>query len=919
MAESPIGGSPLDGGASPEAGRAVANLKVNSRTAVDSSAFKELNSEFKKLNQYVTKFQSDLPKLIEGTKKWAAELNKVAKGMKGAASGGGGGGSYLPSAGTTVGSNNQYNITKTVNYFEASGAGGGGGGGGTPVAGGGKGAFLQAAGSVVGDILGALDARAARGASYSLQADRMNMLYQQMTGLSQNQVYHQYRKPLQGYMLGMGGINQLLSLQASTGLNAQRQAGSVEAMRAASGFQYSTSDITSMTRALAGPESTNRMFMMLGTGMYGIGGKQRTQQQVYQDIIRRTGLTNEKVLSGAYQQGSMTRARLEMAGVPADQIDLILQYAQQNVAYQKKGGKGFYDPSNKAQRDFMGVGKNQYATQFEETERVRVQREENFYKRQNDNFAAMERNTQAIEKLTQKMEEMLSGLIGAGIATKPQRSLFGSVMKWGKKAVGVGLMAAGAIGAAPTAGGSLALSAAGAALLTGDPVGADGKQSGPTNDKTGGGPEPDNIRRSKGALDQLNARFAGRLKDMMRANPKITIGNGLRTSAQQKAMFLDRYKPTSEKTDMFWNGTYWKHVKGPAAAPPGMSMHQIGLAADLEPASEYEWIKQNASRFGLRSFFDVNNEPWHVQPSELPAGRAEYEKQGSPWGTKGDKFDGSAIIGGVPAASYIPKDGAGYADSGAKGFSWSGMSMGEIIGANAGASGVMSENASVSAMGTGGSSGSSSTSMGSGGGGALSGAEVARHLYNAGFRGNRLKRAIAIAWHESRFNARSHNTRGQDNSYGLMQINMKDDDPSAPNMGKIKAKRFKIAKYEDLFDPATNARVAWEFFSGETSGAGKMVGAGWKQWSGNAKVTDKDIRRAESYIKTANIPTGDPITFNSSGPAMSTSAGASYNINVSPSITINAGSSGNVDVQKLARDVATMMEREVRMTMMRTT
>jgi hypothetical protein len=464
--EKQVGGSPMDPGATADVGKSpgIGTVNVNSRTAIDSSAFKELNSEFKKLNTFVTKFQADLPKLIEGTKKWASELNKVAKGMSAASKGGAGGGSYFPDAGsaTNVNSGNSYNVSKTVNVYQ--GGGGGGGEPAPPTKAQMKSATWGAIKDLAGSAINAMDARAARGASYSLGADRMNMMYQQMSGLSQNQTYHTYREPLQKYKLGMGGINELLNLQATTGLNAQRQAGSVEAMRASSGFQYSTSDIAAQTRALGSAQSSNQMFMMLGTGMYGVGGKQRTQQEVYQDVIKRTGLTNDKMLKGAFQQGSMTRERLRQSGVPEDQIDSILQYAQQNVAYQKKGGKGFYDPGNKEQRSFMGVEKNQYATQFEETERVKGNKEENFYKRQNDNFAAAERNTQSIEKLTTKIEELTSSLIGANIATKPGRSFLGSVTKWGKKIAGAGMMAAGA-GLIPFTGGTSATAFTAGALL----------------------------------------------------------------------------------------------------------------------------------------------------------------------------------------------------------------------------------------------------------------------------------------------------------------------------------------------------------------------------------------------------------------------------------------------------------------------
>ena len=918
--EKQVGGSPMDPGATADVGKSpgIGTVNVNSRTAIDSSAFKELNSEFKKLSTHITKFQADLPKLIEGTKKWASELNKVAKGMSAASKGGAGGGSYFPEAGsaTNVNSGNSYNVSKTVNVYQ----GGGGGGGGRlvdPKTGLMKpdpGQAWDAIKNLAGSAINAMDARAARGASYSLGADRMNMMYQQMSGLSQNQTYKTYREPLQKYKLGVGGINELLNLQATTGLNAQRQAGSVEAMRASSGFQYSTADIAAQTRALGSAQSSNQMFMMLGTGMYGVGGKQRTQQEVYQDVIKRTGLTNDKMLKGAFQQGSMTRERLRQSGVPEDQIDSILQYAQQNVAYQKKGGKGFYDPGNKEQRSFMGVEKNQYATQFEETERVKVGREENFYKRQNDNFAAAERNTQAIEKLTTKIEELTSGLIGANIATKPGRGFLGSVTKWGKKIAGAGMMAAAALGAAPTGGASLSLGFAGAGLMaSGDGPPEGGGKGGPNNSKvTTSGSQAPNVKKSAGALSQLNSRFAQKVQAMLEENPRLYIGNGLRSSAQQKAMFLDRYKPTNQQTDLKWNGTYWKHVKGAAAAPPGMSMHEIGLAADLGPESEFPWIVENAARFGLRHFADVNNEPWHVQPVELPGSRREYEAAGAPWGTKGEKFDpNSIIIGGAASALSESAPGAGGSSSG---FKWSGMNMGEILNTSA-------HNAAFGTS-SGGSKGSTrrgSAGTGSTKGKTLGGIEVARIFYNAGFRGADLVKAVAIAHRESRFNTGAYNpdVTTKDKSFGLMQINM------IGNLGPARRKQFGIKSDEELLDPNVNARAAYAIYKSSN----KSFHA-WGEYKGMDSSAHTNSAAAAKYVKSAGYnTTGDPVKVNSAGAGAPIAmgggttmvGGASYNITVAPNISLQGGAGGTYDLPKLARDVATLMEREIRLTMLRTT
>ena len=46
------------------------------------------------------------------------------------------------------------------------------------------------------------------------------------------------------------------------------------------------------------------------------------------------------------------------------------------------------------------------------------------------------------------------------------------------------------------------------------------------------------------------------------------------------------------------------------------SAHTRGLAADLGPRSEYGWIVNNASRFGLNSG-KSQGEPWHVGMGDI--------------------------------------------------------------------------------------------------------------------------------------------------------------------------------------------------------------------------------------------------------------------------------------------------------------
>jgi len=91
-------------------------------------------------------------------------------------------------------------------------------------------------------------------------------------------------------------------------------------------------------------------------------------------------------------------------------------------------------------------------------------------------------------------------------------------------------------------------------------------------------------------------------------------------------------------------------------------------------------------------------------------------------------------------------------------------------------------------------------------------------LYQAGFRGQGLDMAYAIAMAESAGNARAHNGNAGtgDNSYGLFQINM------LGSMGPERRQQYGLSSNDDLFDPLTNARVAYKMSNG---------GRSWSPWS----------------------------------------------------------------------------------------
>lgn len=94
-------------------------------------------------------------------------------------------------------------------------------------------------------------------------------------------------------------------------------------------------------------------------------------------------------------------------------------------------------------------------------------------------------------------------------------------------------------------------------------------------------------------LAGLDPSFASRLSAMMADNPNITITSGFRDSVLQ--------------------GKLYDAGVG-MVAPPGNSYHSMGLAADLGPESEFDWIVSNASRYGLESGVG-HGEPWHVGAS----------------------------------------------------------------------------------------------------------------------------------------------------------------------------------------------------------------------------------------------------------------------------------------------------------------
>lgn len=93
--------------------------------------------------------------------------------------------------------------------------------------------------------------------------------------------------------------------------------------------------------------------------------------------------------------------------------------------------------------------------------------------------------------------------------------------------------------------------------------------------------------------------------------------------------------------------------------------------------------------------------------------------------------------------------------------------------------------------------------------------ELAQLMRSVGFPESSIATGVAIAMGESSGNPRAFNGRGNDESYGLWQINMKG------SLGPARRAQFGLSSNEDLFDPAINAKAAYTISSG---------GSNWRAW-----------------------------------------------------------------------------------------
>lgn len=279
---------------------------------------------------------------------------------------------------------------------------------------------------------------------------------------------------------------------------------------------------------------------------------------------------------------------------------------------------------------------------------------------------------------------------------------------------------------------------------------------------------------------------------MMRANPRLRITSGLRDTATQRRL----------------------KAKGYSRVSGGPSAHTRGYAADLGPRSEYNWIVANASRFGLKSGVG-SGEPWHVGMGDVGD---------SSMGTFGGLFQlltGSAsqettvsTIGNIipaimnlffglfgGAATGVDASRLAFLPNLYEQFRGLDVSTGKL---------PITGGAFGGGFGAGTGTGTGTTGAPATGSMMDRAVAAARAAAAAGFTGTDLFKAVSISGRESGgWNPMAYNpnARTGDKSYGLMQINM------IGALGPDRMRRYNLSSYEDLFDPATNMRVAYGMYS----------------------------------------------------------------------------------------------------------
>jgi hypothetical protein len=374
-------------------------------------------------------------------------------------------------------------------------------------------------------------------------------------------------------------------------------------------------------------------------------------------------------------------------------------------------------------------------------------------------------------------------------------------------------------------------------------------------------------------FSQLNPDLKGRLGAMMQANPNIRLNSGYRTLNEQKRLW------DSGDTRM---------------APPGKSRHGRGQAADLGPRSQLGWINANAKRFGLDTGAN-KGEPWHVQVAGT--------MQMGDFGTANQaiaSFEDYAAAGRSAAISAVAQQ------------------LIDASGSTTPSGGTSSATGSTGSTGAPGATGSAGSATGptqstgaNTGGSTLTGQDVAKLAYAAGFRGQDLINFVGIAKRESGFTTAAANDKGLDNSYGLWQINTQGS--NLDNINRIlgllgvQGAGTRDQTKALLQKPDVNAEVAYYFWSHSGYGPWKPP----KSLDPNQNpLWNVDVNTAKTYVESA-FPSGyGDYGYGGGGGSGTANVNAPMTFNMTFNIAVNGGN--GVDVNSLTRQIAAKLEPQIR-------
>ncbi|WP_291415976.1 transglycosylase SLT domain-containing protein [Actinophytocola sp.] len=128
----------------------------------------------------------------------------------------------------------------------------------------------------------------------------------------------------------------------------------------------------------------------------------------------------------------------------------------------------------------------------------------------------------------------------------------------------------------------------------------------------------------------------------------------------------------------------------------------------------------------------------------------------------------------------------------------------------------------------------------------LSPEQIAQYAHDAGFRGQDLTTAVAVALAESSGRPQAHNATPPDDSYGLWQVNM------LGALGPERRRQFDLDSNRELLDPETNAEAAFAI-----SGKGESFRPWTTYTSGAYKSHLDEARRGVQAMRRGDEKGGD--------------------------------------------------------------